>query len=450
MPYDRQGRTKDFPVFDCDSHIFEPPDVWDKYIPAHQREFAKSHLYVDNDRGIRVLNGKASFMNPRTFSYAAEVWNPTINKSDIGSVSPEDPDWDERVGRNAITRDPYARLREMDACGIDQVMVFPSAPMIQMPLVKNAEAARICARAYNDWADDYCSANRQRLYPCGIIAPQDVDFAIEELRRIAKMGFKAAAVRPILSNGKYPTFPEYDRLWREFESLGLALCMHTFIAPGTMSLELAERMAAVHESAGTMDPQTFEPEVSAYSPGQFVPNIMEAMGSMVPSLEPLSFVAEAINWLTIVLMSGWLEKFPGLRVAVLESNASWLPLVLEKAEGYLELHRHVLERANLKIGDPEEVFNRQCFIGFEADEDPVLRLWDIYENVGLWASDMPHHDAADAWDAIDRMNRWGVPQSAQLKFLGGNACRLYGIEQQLFVTEAPAEYTPQKLPRFVT
>ena len=48
------------------------------------------------------------------------------------------------------------------------------------------------------------------------------------------------------------------------------------------------------------------------------------------------------------------------------------------------------------------------------------------------------------------MNRWDVPQSAQLKFLGGNACRLYGIEQQLFVTEAPAEYTPQKLPRFVT
>ena len=82
-----------------------------------------------------------------------------------------------------------------------------------------------------------------------------------------------------------------------------------------------------------MDPQTFEPEVSAYSPGQFVPNIMEAMGSMVPSLEPLSFVAEAINWLTIVLMSGWLEKFPGLRVAVLESNASWLPLGAGEGRG---------------------------------------------------------------------------------------------------------------------
>jgi predicted TIM-barrel fold metal-dependent hydrolase len=95
----------------------------------------------------------------------------------------------------------------MDACGIDQVMVFPSAPMIQMPLVKNAEAARICARAYNDWVDDYCSADRRRLFPCGIIAPQEVDFAIEELRRIAGMGFKAAAVRPILSNGKYPTSP---------------------------------------------------------------------------------------------------------------------------------------------------------------------------------------------------------------------------------------------------
>jgi len=25
--------TKSFPVFDCDSHIVEPPAVWDEYVP---------------------------------------------------------------------------------------------------------------------------------------------------------------------------------------------------------------------------------------------------------------------------------------------------------------------------------------------------------------------------------------------------------------------------------
>mgnify|MGYP006189453267 CR=1 FL=1 len=27
----------DFPVFDCDSHVVEPPAVWEEYVPAKSR-----------------------------------------------------------------------------------------------------------------------------------------------------------------------------------------------------------------------------------------------------------------------------------------------------------------------------------------------------------------------------------------------------------------------------
>jgi predicted TIM-barrel fold metal-dependent hydrolase len=449
MPYRAKGRKKDFPVFDCDSHVFEPPDVWDQYIPSSQREFAKTHLYVNTDRGMRVLNGRVSFQDPRSNGFAAEVWNPTLTKEEIGAISPASDEWDEKIGRNAITRDPYARLKDMDASGIDQVMVFPSSPMITLPLVKNIEAARLCARAYNDWASDYCSVSPRRLFPCAILPTRNVDFAIEELRRVAKLGFKAAFVRPILVDDKYPTFPEYDPLWREFEDLGMALGMHHFIAPGAMTQGLERRVAEIR---GVGFGAGFAPEPQLYSPGQFVPNITSAMGSISPSGEVVSFLAEAINWTTIVLITGWLEKFPRLRVAVLEANASWLPLILEKCEGYLKLNRYVLDAANppVQIGDPWEVFNRQCYIAFESDEDTVFRMWDLYEDIALWSSDMPHHDAADVWEAIDGMAKRGVPESAQAKMLGGNARRLYGIEPELFVTEAPDEYQPTKLPRFVS
>ena len=448
MPYKNQGRTKDFPVFDCDSHIFEPAAVWDEYIPRGQREFAKTHLYSDNDRGIRVLNGQTQFLNPLSWQYPAEVWNPTIDKEEIGLISPAHPDWDEKLGRNAIQRDPHARLREMDATGIDQVMVFPSAPMIMSGLVRNAEAAAISVRAYNDWVTDYCAANPRRLFPCAILPMQDVGVAMEELKRVARKGFKAAAVRPVICNDKYPTYPEFDPLWREFEDLGIALCMHTFIAPGALDEKLAKRVRDIN-GQGENETHPFAQAPAVYSPGQFVPNIMSAMGSPSPSLEALSFIAEASSWLTIVLLSGWLDKFPNLRVAILESNAGWLPLVLEKAEGFLKLSRYYLDEIGFKISDPEETFARQCFISFEADEDPVLRTWDIYEDVGIWASDMPHHDTMDAWETMDRLSGHGVPRDVQRKLMGQNACRLYGIEQQLFVTEAPEEYVPQKLSRFI-
>ncbi|HEY8684779.1 MAG TPA: amidohydrolase family protein, partial [Chloroflexota bacterium] len=62
--------------------------------------------------------------------------------------------------------------------------------------------------------------------------------------------------------------------------------------------------------------------------------------------------------------------------------------------------------------------------------------------IGIWSSDFPHHDGADAWEAISLMNKWKVPANVQAKLMGENARRLYGIEPVLKVTEPPAHYAP--------
>ena len=438
MAYSAKGRTKNFPVFDCDSHIYEPPEIWDKYIPQNNRDFAKTHFYRDADRLFLVRNSRISFRDPDKWKYPGETWHPGLTKKIIGQTEPGTKDWDEIIGRNKSARDPQARLKDMDAAGIDQVMIFPST-FVYLPLVENADAAYICARAYNDWAYDYCSADKKRLYPAAVLPTQNVDYAIEELRRVAKRGFKSALVRPIIAQGKYPTFPEYDPLWREFEELGMVLGMHTFPSRGeAMSPELDKRMGANRKRLFS------DEDILVYSPGQFVANIMQIMGSKQAGDAAYGFMAEAMTWTGVVLMTGWLEKFPRLKVAILESNSSWLPLVLEKAETYLDLYKHTGE----KIGDPHEVFYKQCFIAFESDEMITLRLWDLFENIALWSSDMPHLDASDVWEAIDHMDKYKVPQSAREKMLGGNARRLYGIEPELVVTQAPDEYTPQTMSRF--
>jgi len=438
MAYNAKGRTKNFPVFDCDSHIYEPPELWDKYISQNNRDFAKTHFYRDADRLFLVRNSRISFRDPDKYKYPAATWHPGLTKKIIGQTEPGTKDWDETIGRNKSARDPHARLKDMDASGIDQVMIFPST-FVYLPLVENADAAYICARAYNDWVCDYCSADKKRLYPAAVLPVQNVDYAIEELRRVAKRGFKSALVRPIIAQGKYPTFPEFDPLWREFEELGIVLGMHTFPSRGeAMSPELDQRMGANRTRLFS------DEDILVYSPGQFVANIMQIMGSKQAGDQAYGFIAEAMTWTGVVLMTGWLEKFPRLKVAILESNSSWLPLVLEKAETYLDLYKHTGE----KIGDPHDVFYRHCFIAFEGDELITLRLWDLYENIALWSSDMPHLDASDVWEAMDNMNKWKVPQPVQEKMLGGNARRLYGIEPELVVTKAPDEYQPQTMSRF--
>ena len=307
MAYSAMGRTKDFSVFDCDSHVYEPPEIWDKYIPQKNRDFAKTHFYRDSDRLFLVRNSRISFRDPDTWKYPGETWHPGLTKKIIGQTQPGTKDWDETIGRNKSARDPHARLKDMDASGIDQVMIFPST-FVYLPLVENADAAYICARAYNDWAYDYCSADKKRLFPAAVLPTQSVDFAIEELRRVAKRGFKSALVRPIIAQGKYPTFPEYDPLWREFEELGVVLGMHTFPSRGeAMSPELDQRMGANRKRLFS------DEDIMVYSPGQFVANIMQIMGSKQAGDAAYGFMAEAMTWTGVVLMTGWLEKFPRLK-----------------------------------------------------------------------------------------------------------------------------------------
>src|SRR5262249_26047278 len=130
--------------------------------------------------------------------------------------------------------------------------------------------------------------------------------------------------------------------------------------------------------------------------------------------------------------------------AVLESNASWLPLILARSSNFSNLF--AFQRDNRLIRDPVEVFNERCFIGFESDETMVYRLWDVFQDIAIWASDDPHHDAEAAWEAGHHMTELDVPATAQQKPRGENARRLYGIEPVMTVKERIEKYEPAILP----
>jgi predicted TIM-barrel fold metal-dependent hydrolase len=429
---------KDFPIFDCDSHVVEPPEIWDEYVPSGIRPWVKTQFHFHTDTDLLHINGRV-VPATRERSNAAEVGWPRWGKKEVGALVPGTEAWQRKFGRLAGCREPRARLADMDALGTDQVMLFPTW-FVRLALVRDPEAAAVLTRAYNDWVYDYCAADRRRLFPCAVLPIQSVERSIEELRRVAKRGFKAAAVRPCFWNGRYPTLPEFDPLWREFEDLDVVLAMHTFPSREALTPEWGERIA---KTRGSGQGLLFTDEAVVYSPGQFLSNIVFSMEPSIDASEALGFIFEAMTWLTTVLMTGWLDKFPRLRTAVLESNATWLPLVLARSRNFLDLYAF---QRGPKVRDPYEVFSERCFIAFEGDEEPVYRMWDQYEDVGLWSSDYPHHDAEDAWEALELMAKHKVPMPVQHKLLGGNARRLYRIDPVTVVTERIEQHEPAKLP----
>jgi predicted TIM-barrel fold metal-dependent hydrolase len=417
------GLTKSFPVFDCDAHVNDPLQIWE-YVPESERELVRQTYWRDNDQGwlngtTRVTGGGSGefggMYNP--ICIAGPQMNKKIMRKLITMVPLTDEQRDYVEHKGAY--DPHARIREMDLMGIDQVLVIPTEMIANLPFAENAQGVDALCRAYNNWARDWCAEVPGRLFPAALLPLQDPEAAAREVRRVADLGFRVALIRPIDARGAYPNDigvrpdrsrfagPSFDVVFRALEETGVVLGMHTFPA---------------HEPGRTAGPGLLA------TPGELV-NQAEA------DSQTMSFIFEMHVWLAQVLLSGFLDRYSSLKMAIFESNSEWLPYLLETTDRLWELYAN--EREQPAKRTPSQVFYDQCVISFESDEVPTMRQWDRFEDVAIWASDCYHHDGADSWSAMREMARIGVPDEVQAKMLGGNARRMYGIEPQLFVTEEP-------------
>ena len=75
---------KDFSIFDCDSHVVEPPEIWDEYVPSDIRSWVKTQFHFHTDTNVLRINGR-EVPATRERSNAAEVGWPRWNKKCPGS-----------------------------------------------------------------------------------------------------------------------------------------------------------------------------------------------------------------------------------------------------------------------------------------------------------------------------------------------------------------------------
>ena len=116
-------RSKSFPVIDADSHVLEPAAVCDDYLDPEYRIVARSCFWHDHDEvgPHTILNGKPApeLSTPNLPRYA--LWRPGMTPRDVGELDPNTPH-----PINPGANDPKARLKDMDAMGVDQALLFPT------------------------------------------------------------------------------------------------------------------------------------------------------------------------------------------------------------------------------------------------------------------------------------------------------------------------------------
>jgi predicted TIM-barrel fold metal-dependent hydrolase len=119
-----------------------------------------------------------------------------------------------------------------------------------------------------------------------------------------------------------------------------------------------------------------------------------------------------------------LERFPELKVAIVETDTSQWPWWLARMDEHYERLPHMVPTLHMS---PSDYFRRQMFIGCEPCLDPLFD-W-AYELLGdqhlVLGTDTPHWDAAPAPEAITPLlESPRLSLESKARILGGNAARL--------------------------
>jgi len=320
----------------------------------------------------------------------------------------------------------------MDAMGVDQTLLYPTWFAEGFFLVRDPDVAYALARGYNDWIADFCAAAPRRLFAAAILPLQNMDFALEELQRVAAMpSIRAVFIRPMFVEDRYFNHPYYDPLWAELERLGITAAVHA--TPGLWNPEWTSHGQFFEK----MKDRLVQPALPGGGGGPFAGGSSGAAGTTTfagatPLGHPLApilanwldnhmFVASTLIGFTVM------ERYPAMKVVVAHGKASWMQEVLEKMEASTRviplLHHYPVST------EPEEMWEHgNVMLGFDAEERLIQKLPQDFAAKIVWGSRYPHHDATSALDAISLLRNAKVPEPLIARMMGQNATAQFGVE----------------------
>ncbi|MCH9675784.1 MAG: amidohydrolase [Gammaproteobacteria bacterium] len=366
----RAGAEKKYFMVSTDCHANEPADLWATRIEPKYRDRLPRIRVDDDGTRWRVSEGHRPD-RLRDFEFEGEDAL--------------------RAGAGA---DPQGRIRDHQHDGIDAEVIFPNKGL-SMWGTPDSEFAMAQCRVWNTWAWEQFGEYNHMLSPVAAIATGDLDGSMAEIKRTAKLGFRALTLpcKPIwgghdIDHVNY-NLPHFDPMWALIEETGMPITFHV--------------------STGR------DPRASRGNGGAVINYVTH---SLAPTIEPVANLCG----------SGVLERFPKLRFATIEAGIGWIPWLLEAMDEAYRKH-HMWVRPKLQ-GLPSDYFKAHGFATFQ--EDPVgLELAESHGLVDcfMWANDYPHHEGTwpHSAQAVERTMGM-LSESGRAKVLGLNAARLFGFE----------------------
>lgn len=277
----------------------------------------------------------------------------------------------------------------MDGCGIDIGMLTGSS-MYGAAAMPDLDYSSALVRAFNDFTIEHWLARDSRFRFSMGICPQDPPQAAAEIDRI---GGHPGIVAVILPCGAPRAFGQrfYHPIFEACERNNLTVALH-FATEGT----------------GVNPPPT-----SAGYPSYYV----EARQA-----RPAYYQAH----LASMVFEGWFDRFPTLKVAMLEGGFAWVPPFIWKMDQDWKGLRYQVPWVKRL---PSEFVKERVRFATQPLEEPdppgaihQLVEWMDGKNTLMFASDYPHWDFDSPTHAFPTL-----PKEMRQRIFSANAREFYGL-----------------------
>ncbi len=377
----------DILTVDADGHVLEPRNTWVDYIDPRFRDRA---IRVERDAAgdeVLLIDGKSLEAIRNRLGALGGIEMDPAALLEPGRFSYED-------GCPPGSYDPKARIEVLDQEGIDIALLYPTIGICWEGHTQDAALAHAYTEAYNRWIVDFSSHDPKRLVPVAHINLLDGELAVKELVRAHEAGCRGIYISPDMfaRNGKRFDDPSLDGFWAAAQERELPVGFHVVVRD--------------QPTTSYMDP-------------------LDTEGARFGLFNFAFLAIDVMAGFTELLSLGVLERFPRLKVSVLEAGANWISAWLDRLDHKFE----VMKSLTILTMPPSDYFRRQCLVSADPDESITA---DVVRHLGaqyfIWASDYPHIDASMGVVQEMRERVAPLPLEDRRLVLGENAVRFYGLE----------------------
>jgi predicted TIM-barrel fold metal-dependent hydrolase len=354
-------------IHDADSHIIEGRGWLESYASQYVRENLDTGAF---DLDMPELDPLMAAANKRLAGDDPELTNAL--KSDLFAHPGKRNMWS---AYGAVEKSERSDARKI--MGVTSQLIFPSVGAARFARSKDMQVVYGGCDALNRGMADFC-ADDEGLKSVGYLSLRHPELAQTSLKLALELGVNAIWIGSDAMEGRAPSHIAYDPLWAMLQEAGV---------PVTLHIGSGQNMPSVYMNTG-------------------VERVLEGNIGNIETTKPkdLPVVHHSIErWLTCMIYDGVLERFPQLKVGIIELGANWVPasiMNLDMGVSLLGKFDQNLKKLSLK---PSEYFQRQIRVAPLHTENTGWILKNVGKDILMFNTDYPHPEGGkDPFGAYER------------------------------------------------